>query len=91
MAKGGKETIKNTEAKDFHEVEEWRRGPIPAPRREPPSYLKSLKRTIPRGGDTWERLTIAEGLEIHIRADLVERYQALMPRLMILIKEWLSR
>jgi len=91
MAKGGKETIKNTEAKDFHEVEESRRGPIPAPRREPPSYLKSLKRTIPRGGDTWERLTIAEGLEIHIRADLVERYQALMPRLMILIKEWLSR
>ena len=61
-----------------------------APRPKSQSYLSDLKRTVPRGRDTWERLVIAEGFEIHIRADLVERYQALMPRLMILIKEMLK-
>ncbi|MFB3787786.1 MAG: helix-turn-helix domain-containing protein [bacterium] len=91
MAKGEKEKIKKTEAKEFNELREARSESILPPRPEDKSYLKSLKRTVPRGRDTWERLTIAEGLEIHIRSDMVERYQALMPRMMILIKELLSR
>jgi len=90
MARGGKETIKESQAKELREIQEEWREPILPPRPKSSSYLSDLKRAVPRGRDTWERLVIAEGFEIHIRTDLVERYQALMSRLMILIKEMLK-
>jgi len=61
------------EAKDFSFLKIGARQPSPKGQSSP-SYLKDLKRSHSVREESWQRFNVADGLEVNIRSDMLQRH-----------------